>query len=66
VKSGVNISARFSVRDFFLLLAMMGCGGNLYWCYQHDQQIKELKQKTTLEEKQHEQHSNSSSASAKY
>lgn len=41
-KTGVTISARFSVRDFLLLLALLGVGGDTYWCWEHGREIRKL------------------------
>lgn len=44
MNNGVEIKAKFGVRDFFLLLAMLGVGGNLYWCWTHEKEIQQLRQ----------------------
>lgn len=49
-QSGVNINARFSVRDFLLLVSMLLGSGNLFWCFQHGKEIEKLKNPNTQTE----------------
>jgi hypothetical protein len=43
-RTGVDIRARFTVRDFLLLLSMCGVGGNLVWCWNHGEHINRIEQ----------------------
>jgi hypothetical protein len=53
---GIRGQFNFSVRDFLLILSLLGVGGNLYQCWQHSNEIEKLKKQvpqTRIEEKQH-------------
>ncbi|HLW52744.1 MAG TPA: hypothetical protein VKW06_07865 [Candidatus Angelobacter sp.] len=49
-------SARLTLRDFLLALTLLTGGGNLYWCWTHEQEIRALQQqhKAALQQKQFE------------
>lgn len=46
-QSGIDINARFSVRDFILIISMVLGSGNFFWCLHHDKQIEELRKEQT-------------------
>lgn len=42
-RSDIEIRANMRVRDFCLILSLLGVGGNLLWCWQHQREIEQLK-----------------------